>query len=535
MPTLRCPACKKAIEPSDRFCSACGTKIPAPAVGAKPEQKREPAKAVQPVASPPTRSSVPPEQGAHASPTWHTYKNTWYGFLTEKPTTWQVRMLNDTIVVSPNADDIVSVSMRLLSLKEAYSAEKVARTLVGALATVISALKAWRVTADAGQPEDKNLLVMSIEGTYKNVAIKGVLTVQVYERLALVSGFQAPAQQITQLAPTMQRILGSLKFIDPVQRKKYVDQNEGAYSGYAPADWSVKAQLRRSQTKEAFPMPDFKATDPSGTCFLSVPPSLELYTEMPMMGNMFSPVRFAPWMPATEYLKRVLLPRLGKQYPNMQIENIRPQPGLAQIEMQKVARSGGPNLGFSCEVASADYTFEQQGTRYRERVFVQIDRIRAIASWMAKTTCICHTPVERFEEMEAIFLGMVEAVQVNPQWERGEQQRANQQLGQAYGRYQQANADYAKALNNIQADQIQIARDMADGVKRRGEEFLRVQQDYVAPVIRGNQIVVNPANGDRYEVPLGFGAYWASPAGQVYAGRAGDNAPRIGLDRLEPI
>ncbi len=535
MPTLRCPVCKKAIEPSDRFCSACGTKISAPGAEAKPEQRREPAKVAQTAASLPASPSISPTSKANEASTWHTYKNAWYGFVIEKPTSWQVRMMNDTVVVSPDADDIIGVSMRLLPLKEAFSAERVARSLVGALSKVISSLKAWRVSAEAGQPEDKNLLVMRIEGVYKTVAIIGVLTIQVYEQVALISGFQAPAKQSKQFSPTMQRILASLKFIDPMQRKHYVDSSEGAYSGYVPADWTVKAQLRRTQTQEAFPLPDFQASDPSGTSFLRIPPSLEQYTEMPMMGNMFSPVRFAPCVPATEYLKRVLLPRLSKQYANMHVENIQPQPGLAQIAMQKAAQSGGPDLGFSCEVASAEYTFEQQGARYREQVFVQIDRVRSVASWMAKITCICHAPVERFEEMGAIFLGIVEALQPNPQWERGELQRANQQLGQAYGRYKQANEDYAKGMLDLQAEQIQLGRKMADGAKRRGEEFLRVQQDYVAPLIRGNEIVVNPANGDRYEVPLGFGAYWASPAGQVYAGRAGDGAPRVGLDRLEPI
>jgi hypothetical protein len=61
------------------------------------------------------------------------------------------------------------------------------------------------------------------------------------------------------------------------------------------------------------------------------------------------------------------------------------------------------------------------------------------------------------------------------------------------------------------------------------------QEQHVMPTLRGDQIMVNPTDGTRYEVPLSYGAYWTDAAQRVYRTPSPGAPPVPGADRLEPI
>jgi hypothetical protein len=57
----------------------------------------------------------------------------------------------------------------------------------------------------------------------------------------------------------------------------------------------------------------------------------------------------------------------------------------------------------------------------------------------------------------------------------------------------------------------------------------------VMPTLRGDQIMVNPVDGRRYEVPLSYGTYWSDAVQRVYRTTDPNAPPVIGANRLEPI
>lgn len=65
--------------------------------------------------------------------------------------------------------------------------------------------------------------------------------------------------------------------------------------------------------------------------------------------------------------------------------------------------------------------------------------------------------------------------------------------------------------------------------------FIREQELHVLPTLRGDQIMINPVDGRRYEVPLTYGTYWSDAAQRVYRTPTPDGPPTTGSTRLEPI
>jgi hypothetical protein len=110
-----------------------------------------------------------------------------------------------------------------------------------------------------------------------------------------------------------------------------------------------------------------------------------------------------------------------------------------------------------------------------------------------------------------------------------------QVLGQAMGRNAQAQSDYVNAVRHLGQVRRDGARGLADGAMRHMDNFLREQELHVMPTLRGDQIMVNPADGRRYEVPLTYGTYWSDAVQRVYRTTSPDAPPVIGASRLEPI
>ena len=103
------------------------------------------------------------------------------------------------------------------------------------------------------------------------------------------------------------------------------------------------------------------------------------------------------------------------------------------------------------------------------------------------------------------------------------------------GHAAQARSDYLNAVRHLGQVRRDAAATMADGARHRMDAFFREQELHVMPTLRGDQIMVNPADGRRYEVPLSYGTYWSDAVQRVYRTAGPDTPPVIGATRLEPI
>lgn len=449
---------------------------------------------------------------------WRQYHNRWLGISLDVPPGWQVTP-GGAVAVNADPAGLTSAAVRLFQVGTQITPRSLARHVVAGLRAANPSVRAWIVAGADGSPT-ADATVLRIAATAQGVPVEGTLYVQVTAGVAAVTGYQAPAARLGTEAETLRRILASVRFGGAVPTTPFTDAVEGSYTGYAPADWTVRAGLRRTATAERNPLVDFSAADPTGVATLIIPPHIEQYP-------MVSPAQAT----ARIYLSQAVLPALGRDYRDCVVEAVTDHPELAQRE----ASRADPSLGVSCDASAVRVAYSAAGAAYREKVVVMVTRIGAVRMCSVAIAGRGRAPAERFEEFDAYFTGIGESITPDPGWAQREQARGAQLLAQAYGRYQQANRDLTDAVRRAGQANVDAAQSLRAGAHRRWNEFQRLQEDHIMPALRGEQVMVNPRTGDRWEVPLRFGAFWADGADRLYQTRPGDNAPVIGADRLEPI
>ena len=554
---LNCPACYASVDPDDRFCPVCGTRLPATtsqtsrdawddaampptrdaiaAVSVPASMKPQSPAFQQETPGVEARISQPAEEARSRPPgNWHLFKNAWYGFTLEKPIDWFARTFKGVTTVAPNTEGYVGVIIRQLQVHQGSTAEELARHIAGAMRKVLSSFNAWGDPPPQGESSGARMLVMRYSGTYKQVPLMGVFVLRIRDDVALVSGFQAPANQMGQLAPTMQYIMTSLRFIEPLALQSYTESNEGAFSGSIPRGWSIIASMSRSPDSSRTPLTHIRAVDPTGTISMEAPPQYEQFTEQmnPMM-MMSGGIRYMPVQSAAQYIQRVLIPRILQQHRGAQIEGIEHRADLSEYETMEAARTDHFGFGTICDVASVTYTTTQDGVLYRTKDFLQITHIRAAHTWTTRVSAILRAPAEQFEEQEAIMAGMIESIQPNQQWMQREQARSDQYFMQAQQRLAHVQQQQVMAIQNLHQTQLDIAESMRADINRRTANFSALQQD-MDRVIAGYQYVYDPIDQKVYDVAVGPGQLWGGD-GYVYRSDSGITPPKLGLHRLEPL
>jgi hypothetical protein len=449
------------------------------------------------------------------------YRNLWYGLTLEHPAGWQVRQVPGCVIVSPDGGLVTCAAVRFFAVDPGLPLRQVAERVAGLMRAAEPSVRAW-----AEEPGDG--ITVHVSAVVNGTPVRGWMLLQAREGSVLATGLQAPAGELAARAPVLGEILASLRFGDAPALRRFDDSAEHAFGGYAPADWTVRAQLHRTPTRERIPLPALSASDPAGELSLQVPLSYEQYSERPVLGGTLP---FAPYPGVAGYLRRLAAGPLSRERPGVRAGDIVAEPEFAAFERAQAAP------GLPCEVESASVMLDhgQGGAAHREAVTVTLVRLVTIGSWTARIVARRRAPAHRYGGADTIFCGILQSIAPDPAWAAAEQARAGQVLGQALGRAAQAQGDYLSAVNHLGQVRRDAAGRMADGARRRMDAFFREQEEHVMPTLRGDQIMVNPADGTRYEVPLAYGTYWSDAARRVYRTASPDAAPVIGASRLEPI
>jgi hypothetical protein len=428
-------------------------------------------------------------------------------------------------MVSPDAGGVTCAAVRFFALPDGLPLRDVAAQVVGLLRQSEPSVRAW--VQQPGEPPGDTITV-HLSAVVRGTPVRGWLLVQAKGESVLVTSIQAVAAELDAQAPVLGAILASLRFEDPPRLRRFDDATEHAFGGYVPVDWSVQANLQRTPTLERIPLPVVSAADPSGELSLQVPLSYAQYSERPSFGGA---LRFVPYPGVAAYLRQLAAGPLSRERPGIRVGDIVAEPGFAAAEQAQAA----PGLPSVVESASIAVSFGQDGMLYHEAVTATLVRLPAIGSWTARIAARRRAPAHRYPEADTIFCGILQSIAPDPQWARAEQARASQILNNAMGRAAQAQHDYLNALRNLGQTRQDAAARLAGGAKRRMDAFFREQELHVMPTLRGDQIMVNPVDGTRYEVPLSFGTYWSDAAQRVYRTTSPDGPPVVGADRLEPI
>jgi hypothetical protein len=449
------------------------------------------------------------------------YRNLWYGLTLEHPTGWQVRQMPGCIVISPDAAMVTCAAVRFFAVGAGLTLRQVAEQVVGLLRGAEPSVRAW-----AEQPGDS--ITVRLSAVLSGTPVQGSMLLQARDGNVLATAIQAPAADLAAQAPTLGEILASLRFEDPPRLRRFDDSAEHSFGGYAPWDWAVQASLQRTPTPERIPLPVLSAADPAGEMSLQVPLSYEQYSERPMFGGV---LQFVPYPGVSGYLRQLAAGPLSRERPGVRVGGIVAEPDFAAYERAQSA----PGLPSEVESASIVLTYDQGGVLYRETVTATLVRLVTVGSWTARIAARRRAPDPRYGEADTLFCGILQSITPDPEWAHNEQARASQVLSQAMGRAAQAQSDYLNAVRNLGQARSDAAASLADGTRRRMDDFMREQEEHVMPALRGDQIMVNPTDGTRYEVPLSYGTYWSDAAQRVYRTPSPDTPPVTGADRLEPI
>jgi len=369
-----------------------------------------------------------------------------------------------------------------------------------------------------------------LSATVNGAPVRGWTLLQVRDGSVMATGLQAPAGELAERAPALGEILASLRFEDPPPLRRFDDSAEHAFGGYAPQDWAVQAYLQRTPTRERIPLPVLSAADPAGELNLQMPLSYEQYSERPIFGGSRL-MRFVPYPGVAAYLRHIAAGPLSSERPGVRVGEVVAEPEFAAIERAQST----PGIPTQVESASIVLSYDQGGVPYREAVTATLVRLMTMGSWTARIAARRRAPAHRYSEADTIFCGILQSITPDPEWARNEQARASQVLGQAMGRHAQAQNDYLNAVRHLGQVRRDGAVSLADGARRHLDNFFREQELHVMPTLRGDQIMINPADGRRYEVPLAYGTYWSDAVQRVYRTTDPYSPPVTGASRLESI
>ncbi len=513
MSTPQCPNCHRTVDAEDSFCSSCGAKLTSNINSEEPRPQTQP-------------------QGETAAGTgaeWHEIKHEWFGFAVEKPRNWELRTYNGVISICRDTQGLTCATLRPIRLQSPVKAETLARYLVGVMQTALPSFTAWQLPEQEGKPDNIDRIVMQIQGTCGNVQLEGVFCVQVDETSAQFSGYQAPVNEIKQIAPTMERILASFRSITPLPRVRFVEVNEHSVYGFVPQQWSARAVMQRAPDTST--RLDIKVSNPEMNVHLHIPPEYTTYFERPPMA--FVPgIQLVPVMPATTYLERFVIPQIQRRNQGAQIEGVVNRPDIAQVVLADGKKYGGLKPNDLCEVASVQYTYFTNGQTYREKDFIHVTRWVNLGMWNTAIGARAYAPIDLFEQYEPVLMGIAESIKPDPQWAQAEQRRADALLVNAQQRAAQAQQEYIQSINNRTRMQIDIGQQMREGAKRRMAQNDHLQQNF-DNIISGLQDMIDPLTGQVHTVNTGFYQYW-NDGYHSYGGSIGDQ-PKANWHKLEPL
>ena len=162
-------------------------------------------------------------------------------------------------------------------------------------------------------------------------------------------------------------------------------------------------------------LPDIYYADLTGQAVAGMFPEGSWYSGMPVLHK----------MDAIEFLRNNLLPYIHKEAGDVSILSSK---NLSEVE--KLCYDLDMMKQMSCQYSSAllDYTYTENGVKYKERAFCILQDMGPYTAgmWKNRSTIVIRTPERSFDQWEPVFSEIGASVLLNPDWIRGELQGQKQ-------------------------------------------------------------------------------------------------------------
>ena len=286
-------------------------------------------------------------------------------------------------------------------------------------------------------------------------------------------------------------ILSSCKLpaqqVDKLFLEKIHEPNEKAFTILKPKNWLVEGGITRwdpntmggaanaieakidfalkkdeAGTVKIHWLPDIYFADLTGQAVAGMFPEGSFYNGMPVLQKMNAP----------EFLEKHVIPYVHKDINNLSIISSRQLP-----EVEKLCYDMDMMKQMGCQYSSAllDYTYTENGVKYKERAFCILQDMGPYTAgmWKNRSTIVIRTPEGSFEQWEPVFHEIGASVVLNPVWIKGEL-RGQQQRGNTMIKTMQ---DVARIGEEIQKGHAQT------NAKIHHQVYLALteQEDYINP------------------------------------------------------
>jgi len=229
---------------------------------------------------------------------------------------------------------------------------------------------------------------------------KGLPSTAIFQRVA-----EPKENAFTLLIPKGWLVEGGILRINPLT------QGGAAQSIAAKLDFAVKKDRQGSVMIRWLPdMLYFDARhSPAGQMGLFPP------------GSNYQGMTVYPLMSAQQFLSQIVFPFAHPQASDAQIIQQQNLPKLAQNYQQRVL-AFMPQMTFSYDAATMSLTYQESGSRYKEKMVTVIENWGQLGAgmWGNKETFLLRTPLNEFDQWQPIFSIIQNSVQLNTQWIVGE-------------------------------------------------------------------------------------------------------------------
>jgi hypothetical protein len=508
MSSARCPCCHQVAAPAAVVCTHCGA--PLSSDDAIPWTVPASAKDVVDAVA-----AEPPSE------TWEPYRDEWAGLSLDRPAGWDVGVAQGIVTVRQDPAALTSALIWPLTLHVPLSAEAVARQAIGLARSVNPTFTAWRVPPSSSpSPGTGESIFVRTQARQNGRLLDGAYTILVSGTSALITGFQGPGDQVQPLLPTLGRMLASFRPIPRLPRSSFCDPTEGSFTALVPPGWSARGATNRSNNVYGIGFPSFEAaSDAAGTLKAAVVWLQFAFGEgLGGLWGMGTPgVQMLPSMPAAVFAERWLVPWLRQHHAGLKLERAVDRPDLLPAAAAEWARAGLSLETVELSAATLQVRYREGSTVFREKLGVSVQRARPgmgfftamPGMWAAQVPSFVRAPADQFGRWEPLLLGVIDSLQIDPQW----QQIQNQQV-QARSRILQQ--DTQRRLGEISHTLSETSDLITSGYWQRQAVHDRLSHMWSNTII-GTQDVVDPS-GTVCNVPNGYEQYWRDNRGYVYGG-----------------
>jgi hypothetical protein len=168
-------------------------------------------------------------------------------------------------------------------------------------------------------------------------------------------------------------------------------------------------------------------------------------------------------------------------------------------------------------VAVLETTNTENGLRLRQKSRIEVQRERpsgfpfgaGSSGWSASLDIYYRAPDSEFGAWEPVLSGVLDSIKMNPAWEVGERQLAQNYI-------QNAQTDIARRTRQISQTLSETSDILNNSYWDRQATYDRISEQR-SNVTLGYQNMAAP-DGEVYKVPSGYEQYWVSGLGDVYGG-----------------